>query len=179
MPHLQWNDSSQVVNCCGKNKVLNFGDCECHPEQPYAKVNSLSTIAINNKYNVLVLVMFDNHLWWNSSLSNHLKDCNIFTSFPLSLSQFLDGNIKTDYSKFKKEIPTCFNDIDWLLPRDELKLYIKNWNCKKSFVNHDPICSNYNKCLSVVSSKLNTELQHAEHKIAELDKKCETMLSVE
>ena len=179
MPHLQWNESSQVVNCCKKNQTLNFGDCECHPPQPYRNADSLSTIAINKKYNALVLVMFDNHLWWNTSLTNHLQDSKIFTSFPLSVKQFLNGNIETDYSKFKTEIPTCFNDIDWLLPRDETKLYIRNWNCKKSFHNHNPICSNYNKCLSVVSSKLNDELQHAESKIDALDTKCETMLSVE
>jgi hypothetical protein len=168
---LKWNEAGKIINCCEHHLAIDFGECDNLHCGTFNNCDSLSFVGINKKYECLSLIMFHNHVYRDKSLSNHLNNNQIFTSFPLHTAEFLNGHLITQYCKHAHEIYTCFNDIEFMFPREVGELYIQNYNCKRSFFEVLPVSENWYHCLKVVGELQEKHLQTATRRISRIQKR--------
>ena len=165
---MQYNELGQIIKCCPKHESVgcDYDCCKSHPKIKWGKAESLTTIGINTKSDFLALIMFHDNWFRGATLNDLLNSDKIFISFPISETEFIKGNVVPDYTEITTEQDTCFNDIEWLFPRQVTSLYIGNWDMKTAFYNLLPIQQDWYKCRSKVSQRVQNKLQKCQEKLA-------------
>ena len=116
--------------------------------------------------------MCHNHTWFNKSFNDHFCNDEIFISFPIVCTQFLQGNFVACYDEFEHEIKTAYNDLDWIFP---YQLSIANWNMQTHYFNLKPIAENHHGCKDTVSKFMHTKYQLLQKKILAMEAQVQVM----
>ena len=154
-----------MLNCCNQHTEIEYGTCSTHPKVNWNDAKSLGEFAIHTPTDSLVFVMFHDHVWWDTSMTKHLNNTEIFISFPLNEVAFVRGCMLPCYDKIKDPIPTCFNDIDWLWPRSCTNLYLCNWDCKTPYYQLQPLINNWYSICDRISERIEKSLNKLESNV--------------
>ena len=76
-----------------------------------------ATVAYNNRYNMIVFVLFQNIAWMGASQEDLLNNDNLFSSYPVDIDSIIQGSIKLN-PEFDEPLPTCFNDLQLFCSAD-------------------------------------------------------------
>ena len=155
------------MNCCNQHTEAEYGTCETHPQVNWNNAKSLGQFAIHTPTDSLVFVMFHDHVWWDTSMRNHLNNTEIFISFPLNEVAFVRGCMLPCYDKIKDPIATRFNDIDWLWPRGCTSLYLCNWDCHTPYYQLNPLINNWYSICDTISERIEKSINKLESTVTE------------
>lgn len=175
---INWTSKGLVSPCCMDHyEALPYGECKSHPKIQFCDTKSLIAFTIHKDLNVLGVTMFHDFTWRDKSFDNHLNNTAIFETFPINVAAFYEGKMIPDYSIIKKPIPTSFNQIDWLFPRNYHSMYYGNWDMKESLQKIIPIIENWNNVKSYVKTTLHHQslLTQTANKLSASNKKIEVI----
>ena len=152
-----------------------YGECKSQPKCSFGVGTSLGNFAINTKHKCLVFAMYHNHTWYGKSFDDHFKNEEIFISFPISCTQFLQGNFVPCYVNFHHEMKTAYNDLKWLLPPE---LCIINWDMQTHYFNLKPILNNHYGCKDQLSKFMTDRLKLLHSKITAMQAKVQVCFCI-
>ena len=114
--------------------------------------NSYGNFLINKRHHCLVFAMCHNFTGLNRLFADHFCNDEIFKSFRIVCTQFLQDNFVTCFDEFKHAIKTAYKDIS-----------IIHWKLRYATVEH--IVENHHRCKNVVSKLMNGKYQFLQNKI--------------